>query len=187
MSERGYSSSIHDSSGRIKDKTVAHKMANAEDVARDRTGEEKRRLFGLIGPSKKTLRQEGTRAAESVEEKYREAKEAQEEIFKKLKIVAENKGYRVFKTEFAKSVEGIRYGIHVEEPAEQTGAVRPRPIVSVDIFADPLKPRKITVSVGAYPSADPKKGEYFESDDYFATGNRVVRIVEESRVSTSLK
>lgn len=176
MSERGYPSPIHDESGKIKDIAVAHEMAQAEAGARDKATQEKRRLFGLVGPSKKTLQEEGARATEPVEEGYLEAKKAKDAIFVKLKEVGERKGFVVFPTEFAgKYSKGIKYSVVVETKI-QKGASRPYPIVQVQVEADPSSPLEISINVGPYP--DPEKGTYITMNDPVAAMNQAARIVE---------
>lgn len=179
MSERGYPSPIHDESGKIKDVTVAQEMARAEEGARNKARQEKRRLFGLLGPSKGTLKKEGAKAAEPIEEGYREAKEAKDAIFAKLKQVGEKKGFVVFQTEYANPPnKGISYSVIVETKM-QKGAISPYPILQVAVEADPPSPMEIIINVGAYP--DPKKGTYIKMNDPVAAMNQAARIVENSR------
>ncbi len=178
MPERGYPSPIHDESGKIKDVTVAHEMAHAEEGARNKAKEEKRRLFGLMGPSKKTLQEEGARAIEPIEEGYREAKEAKDAIFAKLREVGEKKGFVVFQTEYANRGKGIKYSVVVETKI-QKGSSQPYSIVQVQVEANPPSQMEISINVGAYPDAE--KGTYIKMNDPRAAMNQAARIVEKSR------
>lgn len=178
MLERGYPSPIHDESGKIKDIAVAHEVARAEEAGRNKAQQEKRRLFGLVGPSKETLKKEGAKATEPIEEGYREAKEAKDAIFAKLKQVGEKKGFVVFPTEYANSGKGIKYSVVVETKM-QKGSISPYPILQVQIEANPPSPMEISINVGAYPDAE--KGTYITMNDPVAAMNQAARIVDNSR------